>query len=94
MSLSKISIPYMAKQQEKTGLEAKLIELDKKLDEYVSFKKSFTVGVVRGLGSAIGATIVFAVLIVVLDRLLRDIGSIPVLDPIIEYLRQNILGTI
>lgn len=70
-----------------------LNELIDKLESLTSLRMEFLRGMVRGLGGAVGATIVFAFLIFLLDRFLSGVGGeLPFLENLTDFLRNNLGG--
>ena len=68
-------------------LNENLKELNKKLEWITSKRYLFFSSVLRGLGSAVGATIVVAVLVSVLNRIISELGGVPFLERILEGIR-------
>jgi len=54
-----------------------------------SYVHKFLLGVVSGLGTAIGATIVASILILILSFFVRSIEDIPILKNIIESIQLD-----
>ncbi len=75
MSISKIEISQVNKN---------LKDLNEKLKKANSLKYIFFSSVLRGLGTAIGATLVLAILLAVLKSLAEALGWFPVLERILE----------
>lgn len=77
---------------EKTNDELiqRLGSIESSLHKLSSYKYQFTKGVISGLGSAIGATIIFALMIIMLDRLIRQVGDIPVITPILQFINSSV----
>jgi hypothetical protein len=62
-------------------------ELSKVFKLYISFKRRFFLGIVFGLGSALGATVIAAIVLIILSRLIQATG----IDAIVG---QEIIQTI
>ena len=81
-----------------TPLEISLESLNKSIDvldsnirKDISFKRSFLLSIVRGIGYTLGATIVAGILIVVLTYILSYTQYIPFLR---DYLSPNFINKI
>ena len=61
-----------------------LHKIYKRLDNLTSFKQTFFRGVVAGLGSALGATIILALVIGILLRIIQTAEKIPFLGEVVE----------
>ncbi len=67
-----------------TELEEKIQQLTKQVKLQNSYKRNFTVGVVRGFGSALGATVVFGLVLAFVFQIIRSIDYVPVLNNILN----------
>jgi len=65
-------------------LEKKITELTKQIQMQNSFRRNFVIAVVRGLGSAIGATVVFGLGLAILFQIVRSIDYVPILNNILN----------
>lgn len=65
-------------------IKKELIETNKRLNRITSIKYNFFLSIIKGVGSILGATIVFAILIGILSRIIRGLGGIPMLERILE----------
>ncbi len=65
-------------------LEDKIQELTKQIKLQNSYKRNFSVVVVRGLGSAIGATFVFGLVLAGLFQVIKSVDYVPVLNNILN----------
>lgn len=70
--------------QNLSKLNQTLKQIDDRLDKMSSFKQNFWLSMVRGLGLAIGGTIVLSFIIAVLIRVLSTISTLPVLEKLIN----------
>ena len=61
-----------------------LTEIDEKLNRMVSIKYTFLLGIVRGFGVAVGATIVAAIAFALLSTIIDTVDDVPILKDIIE----------
>ena len=57
-----------------------LAKLNEKLAKQLSFKRNFLLSIVSGVGYAIGAGLIAAVVIGILSRTIHSIQDVPVLD--------------
>lgn len=55
------------------------------------FKRVFLRGIVNGLATAFGATIVFAILLFIVARIISGIGTLPIINDFLEATRLDIL---
>lgn len=68
-----------------TNLDPQTLEnIDKKLYKLTSVRHSFLRGVAGGLGSALGATIVLALIIGILVRLVQTAERLPLVGSYVE----------
>lgn len=68
----------------------RLAALNKYLEKLTDPKKIFLFGILRGVGAAIGATLVAGILFWILTRLFNTVDDVPVLKDFIENLQQSI----
>lgn len=61
-----------------------LNEINEKLEKRVSLLENFKVGIVRGLGTAIGATIVAGIALALLSRVIDQVEDVPIIDDFVE----------
>lgn len=61
-----------------------LKNIDYKLTKLTSFKHVFLRGIINGLGTFIGATIVAAVLLAVLSRFIDSVEDVEVIQDIVD----------
>lgn len=71
-------------QSELDQLNQTLQELSNKLKKQVSLKHNFALSIVRGLGLALGGTIILGIVITILARVLATISTVPVLETLIN----------
>lgn len=65
-------------------LEKVLKRIDQNLKKEVSFRHNFMLGVIRGVGTVIGATIVAGFVIMILSQLIKSVDDIPILNTILS----------
>jgi hypothetical protein len=70
--------------QEIDRLNNNIEELNDKIDQILSFKRRFLLSLVNGVGNIIGATIIAALLLAALSRLLQELGGLPFVQEIIN----------
>lgn len=58
------------------------------LKEQNSYWYVFKLSIFRGLGTAIGASIVFAMFIYFMDLMIKWLDYIPIFSPILEYINE------
>jgi hypothetical protein len=63
---------------------AYLKSIDKRLYRLTSMRWLFVMGLVRGVSSVIGATIIAAIVFALLSMLISSFGQVPLLDQFIE----------
>jgi len=63
--------------------ETHLKEIQRQLEKINSPWRRFTMGILQGLGTAIGATLVAGILIIILNQVVRSVNDIPILNKII-----------
>lgn len=66
------------------SLEQKIQALTKQIEKQNSFKRNFFISIFRGLGGAIGATIIFGIGIAVIIQITRSIDYVPILNNILN----------
>lgn len=66
-----------------------LRHLNKQLAERNSKKQTFIHGIYRGLGAAIGATVIAAIVLSALSFSIDKLENVPVLDTLIEKFNLN-----
>lgn len=62
------------------SLETKITELTGQLKLQNSFKRNFLQSIVRGFGTALGATAVFGLVLALLFQVIRSIDYVPILN--------------
>lgn len=67
-------------------------ELNEKLDKLMNYKQVFLRGIVRGVGIAIGTTIVAAILLSILGALFDPIDNLPILRDIVQSVEKTSLS--
>ena len=65
-------------------LEDKIQELTKQIQLQNSYKRNFMMGIIRGFGAAVGATVVFGLALAILFQIVRTIDYVPVLNNILN----------
>ncbi|MDD3647510.1 MAG: DUF5665 domain-containing protein [Candidatus Dojkabacteria bacterium] len=68
-------------------LNKNMKKLEETIDRSVSLKWNLLKGIVNGVGYAIGATIIFGILIAILSKTINTVEDIPVLNTILENIR-------
>lgn len=71
-----------ALEHEMKNLAHRIHELDKKIEKQNSFKWNVLMSMVKGAGTAIGATIVAALLIAILNWTIQSANDVPILKNI------------
>ena len=66
------------------NLEDQIKELSGHIKRQNSIQRNFLIAIVRGLGSAIGATVVFGVGLAILFQIVRSIDYVPILNNILN----------
>jgi hypothetical protein len=64
--------------------------VEKKLDNYLSKRYQIKLGFVRASSTALGATIGIAIVLVILQWMVKYLGEIPIIDEIIRIIIDNI----
>lgn len=79
------------KKQESIGEKnlRELKKLNKQLAERNSKKQTFIRGIYRGVGAAIGATVIAAIVFSALSFSIEKLENVPVLDTLIEKFNLN-----
>ncbi|MBP7842664.1 hypothetical protein KA017_01535 [Candidatus Woesebacteria bacterium] len=67
-----------------TELEDKIQQLTKQVKLQNSYKRNFSIGIIRGFGSAIGATVVFGLVLAIFFQVVRSIDYVPILNTILN----------
>lgn len=80
------------KTDDKKDSKKQLLSLNKYLEKLTDPKKIFLFGIVRGLGAAVGATIVAGLLFWILSRAFTTVEDVPVLKDLVENFRQAVDG--
>jgi hypothetical protein len=76
----------MAKNDDKKQLS----KINQYLSKLTDPKQIFLLGVVRGVGVAVGATVVAGILFWILTRVFNTVEDVPVLDDFIQNIRDAI----
>lgn len=71
----------------KDELAVNIKELDKDIVRANSFHQVFVRGILWGVGTALGATIVAAIVIVILSKIINSINYIPILRDIMQKIQ-------
>lgn len=71
-------------QQSIDRLEATVARLDKQIQAQNSFIRNFGLSLARGLASAVGATIIFGLVIALTIQFLRSIDYVPIINNILD----------
>ena len=74
---------------EKT-LEKNIEKFNDKLERLTDIKWVVLLGIARGLGFTVGASVVAALLLWVLSQALETVDQVPVLDTIIEHVQRAV----
>ncbi len=61
-------------------------KLERRMADFVDFKQTFLRGLINGVATAIGATIIFGLIITILGRLVTGVEDVPILNDIIQQL--------
>ena len=64
----------------KDALKSELEKLTKELKLQNSAKRRFFLGIVSGVGSALGATIVASLVIILLSQVIKTVDDLPILN--------------
>lgn len=70
-------------------LSTEIAHLTQQVRLHNSFVRRFLMGIVAGVGTAVGATIVASVLVYSLSRIIKTVDDIPILGNIIQSERIN-----
>lgn len=76
----------MAKNDERK----QLLSLNKYLERLTNPKNIFFLGIVRGVGAAVGATVVAGIIFWVLTRVFSTVDDIPVLKDFVDNINRAI----
>lgn len=68
-------------------LKTELRELNKHLARANSAPRLFLLGIIRGAGAAVGATIILGLAITLLATLIQSVENIPIINELIESLK-------
>ena len=68
----------------KTTKEDRLSSIDQKLDNLTSLKKEFVRGVVRGVGTALGASVIGAVAIWLIFAVFNTVDDVPIVEDLVN----------
>ena len=71
--MSRSGLFYGLKNASLIGVSKQLTELNEKLDILLSKKQIFFRGIIRGLGIAVGTTIIAAIVLTILGAVLRSV---------------------
>lgn len=82
----------MAKKTALEKLDKDIIKLDKNIQNSNSIWRNFLRGLVSGTGTAIGATIVAAILITILVQFVKTAEGVPVLKSFFQTIGLDRLG--
>lgn len=66
------------------NLEQEIKELSQHMKLQNSLRRNFVISIVRGFGSALGATVVFGLVIAFLFQIVRSIDYVPILNGILN----------
>ncbi|MFA5622886.1 MAG: DUF5665 domain-containing protein [Candidatus Dojkabacteria bacterium] len=68
-------------------LNRNIKKLNRKIDKRISFKRNFFISILNGIGTVIGGTIVLAVLVTIITKILQSLGGFPYLQQLLEKIR-------
>lgn len=66
-----------------SDLESKIEELTRQIKLQNSAKRNFSIAIIRGFGTAIGATIVFGFVLALMLQIIKSIDYVPVLNNVL-----------
>jgi hypothetical protein len=66
------------------NLSYRILELDKKIEKQISFKWNILLSIAKGAGYAVGATIIAALLVGILNWTVRSTSDIPMFKNILQ----------
>ena len=75
---------YNKLKQSITNLEKSISKLEKRVAKQTSFKRNFTMSLVRGFGGAIGATVIFGLALALIIQIVRSIDYVPIINNILS----------
>lgn len=67
-----------------TEPEDSILQLTKQIRLQNSFRRNFALGIVRGFAGALGATVVFGVVLAIVFQIVRSIDYVPVLNNLLN----------
>ena len=71
-------------QQSILKLEESISRLEEKVRRQTSLRRNFTLSLVKGLGSAVGATVIFALMLASVVQVIRSIDYVPIINNILS----------
>ena len=69
------------------GLEENLVELNEHMAKANSLGRAFVIGILKGLGVALGATLVLGLLVTLLLKTIQTVEDIPIINDFVKELR-------
>lgn len=66
------------------NFEKQIAKLTQQIEQQNSLQKNFLVGIFRGLGTALGATVVFGLVLAGVFHMIRSIDYVPLLNTILS----------
>lgn len=70
--------------KEYSKLVTKIDNLQEDIDKFTSWKRQIPQSIGRGILASFGATIVFAVILIILSQLIQSAEQVPILNDLIE----------
>jgi hypothetical protein len=65
-------------------LQEQIEKLTRQIQMQNSFKRNFNLAIIKGFGGAIGATVVFGIVIAILIPILKTINYVPIINSILN----------
>ncbi len=72
-----------------TGMSQQITELNQKLDKLLNSKQVFKRGIIRGVGFAVGTTIIAAIVLSVLSFVAKPVLDTPKIRNIIDTIQRD-----
>ena len=67
-----------------SSLEESILKLEKKVQRQTSFRRNFALSLVRGFGTAVGATVIFGLAIAFTIQAVRSIDYVPIMNNLLN----------
>jgi hypothetical protein len=83
-------LPFNMDISDEKRIKRELIETNRRLKMLTSFKFNFFMSIIKGVGTILGATIIFAIVLAILDRVIEALGGVPLLQRLIDIGMGNV----